>query len=178
MKLPRLATKTLRGGMSPVSLVWQGTKIVFFTEKLKFTIGEAEFQFLERVGREVQRSANRSMLSATDKRLRHYWENGSPVPPARPGKPPRARKGLFKKHMLYGYDPSAHAVVIGPKKLRGGWYDRQTIPGPGLQELGGSSYVPAWKVKRVFPKRPFMGPALERTMRRVRGGRLRFRLRK
>jgi hypothetical protein len=178
MKLPRLARKALSGGMSPMKLGFQIGKVVFFTEKLKYTIGQAEFQFLSRIGREVLRSSNRSMLGVGDKRLKKYWENGGVVPPSKPGKPPRARKGFFKTYNRYGYWAEQHAVVIGPMKLRGGWYDKQTKPGPGLQEKGGASYVPAWKTRAVFPKRPYMGPALDRTMRRVRSGRIRLRLRK
>lgn len=163
--------------MSPISLGVQAIKIQFFTGELRYSMQEGEYQFLMRVGREIHRSSNRSMLNVGDKRLKKYWEFGGEVPPAKPGKPPRARKGLLKTQNRYGYWAQEHAVVIGPRLIKGGGYGRQPYPAPGLEEHGGTTYIPTIKKRAHYPARPYMRPAHDRTMARVASGRIKLRLR-
>ena len=72
-------------------------------------------------------------------------------------------RGGFKgiKHILFGYDPAAESVVIGPVGLQGSNV-------PNVLEFGGTSTVSRFRNGRLVDERvrisphPYMGPALEK----------------
>ena len=67
-----------------------------------------------------------------------------------PGSPPHSRRGLLKSAILFGVEKRAHTAVIGPS---------ENLIGTAMKahEFGGTYR------KRRYPKRPLMGPTLERT---------------
>ena len=67
-----------------------------------------------------------------------------------PGSPPHSRRGLLKTSILFGVEKRASTAVIGPA---------ETVIGTAMKahEFGGTYR------KRRYPKRPLMGPTLERT---------------
>ena len=67
-----------------------------------------------------------------------------------PGSPPNTRQGLLKQSLLFGVDNRRESVVIGPA---------ESIIGTAMvaHEFGGTYR------KRRYPKRPLMGPTLEKT---------------
>ena len=67
-----------------------------------------------------------------------------------PGSPPNTRQGLLKQSLLFGVDSRRESVVIGPA---------ENIIGTAMvaHEYGGRFR------KRRYPKRPLMGPTLQKT---------------
>ena len=67
-----------------------------------------------------------------------------------PGSPPNSRRGLLKNSLLFGVEKKKQSAVIGPA---------ESIIGTAMiaHEFGGKYR------KRRYPKRPLMGPTLERT---------------
>ena len=67
-----------------------------------------------------------------------------------PGSPPNTRQGLLKQSLLFGVDSRRESVVIGPA---------ENIIGTAMvaHEFGGRFR------KRRYPKRPLMGPTLQKT---------------
>ena len=67
-----------------------------------------------------------------------------------PGSPPNTRQGLLKQSLLFGVDKRLESVVIGPA---------ESMIGTAMvaHEFGGRFR------KRRYPKRPLMGPTLEKT---------------
>lgn len=68
-----------------------------------------------------------------------------------PGSPPSSHTGRLKAGVLFGYDPEARSVIIGPVAYREG------STAPRLLEEGGVS-VEGGK-RRTYRPRPFMQPA-------------------
>ena len=68
---------------------------------------------------------------------------------SRPGEPPHSRTGQLRRAIRYDVDKAAGVAVIGP---------RESMVGTSAmaQEFGGE-----YKGEQ-YPKRPFMGPALEK----------------
>lgn len=70
------------------------------------------------------------------------------------GSPPHSRKGQLKRAILYAVDKRQEVVVIGP--------DVEIVGKSGrAHELGGRFR------RERYPKRPFMGPALEKLKDRL-----------
>lgn len=67
-----------------------------------------------------------------------------------PGSPPNTRQGQLKQSLLFGVDSRRESVVIGPA---------ESIIGTAMvaYEFGGRFR------KRRYPKRPLMGPTLQKT---------------
>ena len=67
-----------------------------------------------------------------------------------PGSPPHTRRGLLKNAILFGTEKRKQSVVIGPT---------ESIIGTAMSahEFGGKYR------KRRYPKRPLMGPTLQKT---------------
>jgi len=67
-----------------------------------------------------------------------------------PGSPPHTRQGVLKQALLFGVEKRRESVVIGPA---------ESIIGTAMvaHEFGGRYR------KRRYPKRPLMGPTLQRT---------------
>jgi hypothetical protein len=74
--------------------------------------------------------------------------------PSSPGKPPHTHRGLLKRAIGYAVEKEHDRVVVGPE---------QSVVGTSAtaHEHGGP-----YKRQR-YPKRPFMGPALEKIKDRL-----------
>ena len=68
--------------------------------------------------------------------------------PSAPGRPPHTRRGLLRNAILYAVERDRQSVVIGPDESFVG-------KSASAHEFGGR-----YRRER-YPKRPFMGPALE-----------------
>ena len=74
--------------------------------------------------------------------------------PSAPGTPPHTRKGRIRNAIKYAVTPSKQSVVIGP--------DAEVAADSGsAHEFGGRFR------QENYDKRPFMGPALEKTKDRL-----------
>ena len=71
-----------------------------------------------------------------------------------PGTPPNTRRGRIKNAIKYAVRPDKQSVVIGPDAEVGGSSAK-------AHEFGGSYR------REQYEKRPFMGPALEKTKSRL-----------
>ena len=68
------------------------------------------------------------------------------------------------KNILFAYDRDAQTVVVGPVRTK-----QATITAPALHEFGGATIIktkagrgrPSTRRRARYPKRPFMGPALQ-----------------
>ena len=74
--------------------------------------------------------------------------------PSTEGQPPSTRKGQLRGAILYAVEKQKDLVVIGPERSKVG-------TSASAHEHGGR-----YKRQR-YPKRPFMGPALETTKERL-----------
>ena len=95
---------------------------------------------LRRAGAYIRKAA-RNRISTSDKA-------------SVPGSPPNTRQGLLKQSLLFGVDSRRESVVIGPA---------ESIIGTAMvaHEFGGKYR------KRRYPKRPLMGPTLEKTANKL-----------
>lgn len=85
---------------------------------------------------------------------RSIKKGGKKRGPGPPGQPPRTRRGRLKKSILYAVERDRQRVTIGPDYMQMG-------TSAAAHEHGGK-----YKKER-FPKRPFMGPALEKIAPRL-----------
>jgi len=79
---------------------------------------------------------------------------------SQPGSPPSSHKGLLKKFIFFGYEPTRRSVVIGPERLS----RKGRGEAPHLLEYGGTHAVQR-RGKRRRAKvraRPFMGPDFDK----------------
>lgn len=74
-----------------------------------------------------------------------------------PGQPPRTRRGQLKRAILYNVDAAQEVAIIGPRASLVG-------QSAAAHEFGGRFR------KETFPKRPFMGPALESQASKIPAG--------
>ena len=95
---------------------------------------------LRRAGAYIRKAA-RNKVSASDKA-------------SAPGTPPHTRAGLLKNSILFGVEKKRQSVVIGPA-------DSMIGTAMTAHEYGGRYR------KRRYPKRPLMGPTLEKTASRL-----------
>jgi hypothetical protein len=71
-----------------------------------------------------------------------------------PGRPPHTRRGLLRNAILYAVEPRQQSVVIGPDV--------------GFVDTSGSAHEFGGRYKREhYPRRSFMGPALEQVKDRL-----------
>jgi len=81
-----------------------------------------------------------------------------------PGDPPHSHIGLLRDLLVYGYDPYAQTIVIGPLVSKRG-------EAPNLLEFGGvivrrvvSRRRKLSRRRMVYRPRPFMAPALNKAL--------------
>lgn len=96
-------------------------------------VGQASFKNLGHAGASVRLVAKRSIR----KRKK----------PSPEGTPPSTRKGQLRRAIRYKVEKQREAVVIGP--------DASIVGTAGKAHEFGGRYK-----REVYPKRPFMGPAL------------------
>lgn len=146
-------------------------KYFFDRAKVQRLIGERRARFLRNAGGFVQKTAQRSM--------RRVGKKGKPSPV---GQPPRwhGDANFSLRKILFAYDPAIDGMLVGP--VIGNKKARPTAP--ELQELGGQTTIlekrvgatwvplgrrrrpgqPVRKRRAQYPPRPFMRPALAKTM--------------
>lgn len=73
---------------------------------------------------------------------------------SQPGEPPHTRKGQLKRAIVFSVETNKQSVVIGP--------DASVVGSSGSAHEHGGHYR-----RERFPKRPFMGPALEKLKTRL-----------
>jgi hypothetical protein len=71
-----------------------------------------------------------------------------------PGTPPHTRRGQLKRAIAYAVDKQRGVVVIGP--------EREAVGTSGSAHEFGGRYR-----RERYPKRPYMGPALEKLQDRL-----------
>ncbi len=110
-------------------------RIEFDEEKVLNAVKSGNVKALRRAGAYVRKSA-RNAVSRSSKA-------------SSPGMPPHTRRGLLKRSILFGVEKQRQSVVIGPAK---------SLIGVSMtaHEFGGMYR------RRKYPKRPLMGPTLER----------------
>lgn len=111
-------------------------RIEFDERRILIAVRNGNNIALRRAGAYVRKAA-RNQVSASDRA-------------SAPGTPPHTRRGLLKNSLLFGVEKKKQSVVIGPA---------ESIIGTAMaaHEFGGLYR------KRRYPKRPLMGPTLEKT---------------
>ena len=99
-------------------------------------VSKANYASLRRAGAYVRKSARNAVFKS-----KRASEKGTP---------PHTRRGLLKRSILFGVDKSRMSVVIGPAKK---FIGISMI----AHEFGGMYR------RRRYPKRPLMGPTLQKT---------------
>jgi hypothetical protein len=81
-----------------------------------------------------------------------------------PGQPPTSRTKMLKNSIQFGVDMVGRSVVIGPTLLRG--QKSVSTKVPSLLEYGGRTRLKTKRGSRpvLYRARPFMGPALIKTL--------------
>ena len=108
----------------------------FDSRRLLGAVNKANLASLRRAGAYVRKAARNAVH-----RSKRASEKGTP---------PHTRRGLLKRSILFGVDKSRMSVVIGPAKKFIG-------VSMTAHEFGGMYR------RRRYPKRPLMGPTLNKT---------------
>ena len=106
------------------------------SRRLLGTVNKANYSSLRSAGAYVRKAARNAVFIS-----KHASKEGTP---------PHTRRGLLKRSILFGVDKSRMSVVIGPAKKFIG-------VSMTAHEFGGMYR------RRRYPKRPLMGPTLNRT---------------
>jgi len=111
-------------------------RIEFDERRILIAVQSGNNVALRRAGAYIRKAA-RNKVSTSDKA-------------SAPGSPPHTRAGLLKTSLLFGVEKKQQSVVIGPA---------ESVIGTAMvaHEFGGKYR------KRRYPKRPLMGPTLEKT---------------
>jgi hypothetical protein len=109
-------------------------KTKFDKQKLLAKSKQANFKNLGHAGAALRLTARRSIRTRQK--------------PSPPGAPPHTRRGQLKRAIAYSVDKQRQVVVIGP--------ERDTVGKSGTAHEFGGRYR-----RERYPKRPYMGPALE-----------------
>lgn len=153
------------------------TKFRWHTEELRQRIGAGSAVALQKVGLNVRRNSQRSIVGGGSRRGRRpsapkWWrvgeKDGYPVVAyvtqvPRPDKVSSwAPQAFLRNDIQSDYDPSTKSVVIGPSKVP--WLNQ-------LHEFGGS--VKVFVRVGPFPMQTFLGKKIPQKLQKVRsGGRL------
>ena len=131
----------------PIGITLKIKDLFFDRKRVVRAVDKAKRKVLSRIGAFIRTAARTSIRS----------RKGT----SKPGQPPYSHTGLLRKWILFGSDPQADSVVIGPV----GFKNSQA---PHVLEFSGETKAPRWWQKRLGKKRirirphPFMGPALEK----------------
>ena len=106
------------------------------SRRLLGVVSKANIASLRRAGAYVRKSARNAVHKS-----KHASEKGTP---------PHTRRGLLKRSILFGVEKKRMSVVIGPAKKFIGI-------SMTAHEFGGMYR------RRFYPKRPLMGPTLNKT---------------
>jgi hypothetical protein len=145
---------------------FQSKQMFFDRQAVIDAVGKANARNLSRAGSFIRRGARSS--------LRRRKRVSLPdTPPSVHSRDPVASL----KNIWFVFDPQSRSVIVGPVKLNGSvrlsGSNRTTVP--ALQELGGVAVVTDGPKRRgrkrlaTYPKRPFMGPAMQRELPKFTG---------
>jgi len=115
-------------------------KTKFDKQKLLAKTKQANFKNLGHAGAALRLTARRSIRTRQK--------------PSPPGAPPHTRRGQLRRAIAYSLDKQRQVVVIGP--------ERDAVGTSGCAHEFGGSYR-----RERYPKRPYMGPALEKLQDRL-----------
>ncbi len=115
-------------------------RIEFYERRVLVAVRDANYKALRRTGAYVRKAAQNRVMQSSKA--------------STPGTPPNTRRGLLKKSLLFGAEKKKQSVVIGPA---------EKFIGTAMvaHEYGGKYR------KRRYPKRPLMGPTLEKTASKI-----------
>jgi hypothetical protein len=116
------------------------TKTRFDAAKVIGAVRKATFETLGHAGAYLRKVARNSIRRGRG--------------PSAPGTPPHTRAGALKNAILYAVEKDRRCVVIGPTGDRVG-------PSGSAHEFGGQY------MRERYPRRAFMGQALEKTKDRL-----------
>lgn len=132
-------------------------KVSFDKRRIARASREGNFKSLGHAAATIRLIARRSIKRARKARSRdehgRFRSTGGTIP-SPPGKPPRTKAGQLKRSIVYAVDKRRAEAVIGADSA-----DMDKVA--GAHEHGGK-----FKGQR-YPKRPFMGPALEKVKPRL-----------
>jgi len=180
----RMAVNNTLGGGSAmrVNVNW-----FFDRSHVRHVLGRAEKRYLGKAGGTVRKIARNSIkkkgkarAAPGRARARERWLHEIQDQPASPpGQPPYTHAGFLRDDILYALDPTDKSVVIGPSKspwlnelhefggrVQMGVWRRKTTGTKVLLKRGPRNrraYTMAGRTVAVYPPRPFMGPALDKT---------------
>jgi len=137
---------------------WEIKSAFFDRDKVLRAVKKATRRALIRSGFFVRRVAQRSMKKTRG--------------PSAPGSPPHAHEGHLRRFIFFAYDRPINDVVVGPVAFRRR-FGGMTLP--ELMEFGGRIRIKRRSkrtkkqkmVVAMYPARPFMHPALERSRPRI-----------
>jgi hypothetical protein len=133
----------------------------FDKEKVLSALKRGTAQALSRIGAYVRATAQNSLSDDTK--------------PSKPGHAPKSHTGYLRHFLFFVFDESRKSVVIGPALLNQQNPDPKPVDQtvPGILEFGGQAiktvrYKSGHKVDCPvsIAARPYMGPAMERTLER------------
>jgi hypothetical protein len=136
--------------MSTIGTYFDVKRMFFDPVEVMRKAKDAEKIRLSRIGSYVRQAAKNSIKRSSVKK-----------PTSPPGSPPFSHVGLLKSGILFGYDPNAMSVVVGPTLLngRGGGDVLEMLEYGGTTKRRGK---PAH-----YRARPFMGPAMENSAAKI-----------
>lgn len=147
------------------------SKGMFFdSEAVMKAVSAADRKVLSKFGAFVRTTARRSIRPAVvknKKAVRAAKKAGTKTPKieyqaSQPGEAPRSRQGDLKRFILFGYEPEARNVVIGPTLVG----DRASET-PHRLEYGGEFRSKKTGKTIKVAKRPFMKPAFDKELARM-----------
>jgi len=112
----------------------------FYSQRMRDAAKKASFKSLNHAGAAIRLTARRSIRRNKK--------------PSREGTPPHTKKGQLKRSLRYAVNKDKGSVIIGPT---------YTVVGRSgmAHEFGGKYYG------RDYPKRKFMGPALNKMEKKI-----------
>ncbi len=115
-------------------------RIEFNERRVLVAVRDANNTALRRAGAYIRKSARNRVTQSSKS--------------SAPGTPPNTRQGLLKRSLLFGVEKKKESVIIGPA---------EKFIGTAMvaHEFGGRYR------KRRYPRRPLMGPTLERTASKI-----------
>lgn len=158
------------------------TKMFFNQKSVIDAVGKSRAKTLGRAGHKVQQAAKSLLVfkppikkpkysrdpAIRKNQVKEYFAHKK-ADASRPGQAPFVRRKNYPnlRSVVYAYDPTTTAVIVGPIVRQKRSMDR---PAPGVHERGGSVTVNVKTTKGIKPMtaryspRPIMGPSLRKAV--------------
>lgn len=88
---------------------------------------------------------NNDIPDRTKSKIRERLFEIQTKPPSMAGFPPHTHTGVFRRDIVYAYDPTAQSVVVGQFMVGGAWL-------AALHEFGGTQTMQAWAFIPKYPR--------------------------